>query len=179
VSNLLTYILAAAAGVLAIAFGFTTWQLSAASEALAQAHQELGAARTSLAQAVATARSNKASIDDLAGRLTQCVGQKQQVQEAEKAALAQAAKAEAQRGRALRQLTEAREKLYANDATCDAWGRAPVCGGVSGELRNLWERARGADADGGGGGAEDPVRGDRPDPAGDTGLVAAARAGGV
>lgn len=156
--SLLTEIAIGFAIFFATAFGFQTWQLHSADKALAAANQQLGAASASLNQAIDTAKSNEASIKTLTTRLTECVGTNQRVEEAAKTAAAAAAWAQAQRNAALRQLSDARKKLYANDATCAAWGSAPVCGGVSGGLRELWNATRSADENGAGRGTEAPVR---------------------
>ena len=158
--NLLNEIAIGFAIFFATAFGFQTWQLHSADKALALANQQLGAASASLNQAIDTAKSNEASINTLTTRLTECVGTNQRVEEAAKTAAATAARAQAQRNAALRQLTEARKKLYANDATCAAWGSAPVCAGVSRGLLDTWQATRSADQDGTDRHAAPPVRRD-------------------
>lgn len=165
-SNPLGSIAVAIALFFAVAFGFQTVQLHYADAALKVAKADLKAANESLDAAVTTAKSNHDAITDLSGRLTACVGETQRVRQAAETAAAQAARAQAQRNTALRQLSEARKELYASNATCAAWGSAPVCGGVSAGLRDLWSATRSADENGAGRGAEAPVRRDPGRPAG-------------
>lgn len=178
-SNPLTGIACAIALFFAVAFGFQTVQLHYADAALKVANADLKAAKESLDAAITTAKTNHDAITDLAGRLTACVGENQRVQQAAESAAAQAARAQAQRNTALRQLSDARKKLYANDATCAAWGSAPVCGGVSGGLRELWNATRSADENGADRGTEAPVRAHPAQPVDGTAVARSSDAGPV
>lgn len=178
-SSPLTSIAAAIALFFAVAFGFQTVQLHYADAALKGANADLKAAKESLDAAVTTAKSNHDAITDLTGRLTACVGENQRVQQAADSAAAQAARAQAQRNTALRQLSEAKKELYATNATCAAWGSAPVCGGVSAGLRDLWSATRSADENGAGRGSQAPVRRDPGQPAGGDSLAGPADPGPV
>jgi len=168
----LTYIAGILAAFFAIAFGFQTVQLKFADDALALSKKDLTAANTALATAVSVAKSNTATIADLTKRLNEAVGQNERVAEAAKKATDDAVLAQQQRNTALRQLNEARKKLYATNATCAAWGSAPVCGPVSNGLRDLWDATHRADENGGSGGGKTALRGD---PGGSAHGVAAPR----
>jgi len=66
----------------------------------------------------------------------------QLVQEAADRATAALVSAKKQRDRTLRQLTEAKEKLYAVDQACNSWGAQPVCRGVTVSLQSAWGAAQ-------------------------------------
>lgn len=115
--------------------------LAYANSAMAEAKATLKAVNQAMAQAVTANRSNTASILDLQQRLSDAVGRRQQVQAALAAAEAERDAAKAARNAASAALKAEREKTYATDPSCSAWGARPVCGAISNGLQQQWEDA--------------------------------------
>lgn len=81
------------------------------------------------------------AIDDLAKRLDEAVGKKQQTEQALASAEKQRDAARQARDTLLAQSRAETEKTYATDPTCAAWGRAPVCPGISDSVQKSWRAA--------------------------------------
>ena len=112
-----------------------------AKAAVAAADAKLTVSNRALAEATTANRSNTASILDLQQRLSEAVGRRQQVQAALAAAEAERDAAKAARNAASAALKAEREKTYATDPSCSAWGARPVCGAISNGLQQQWEDA--------------------------------------
>lgn len=114
--------------------------------------------------------TNVANVKALAQALKNQIGREQRTAQALAAADTALAAARAKAADYQRQLLAQRTSTYANDPTCAAWGRAAVCGAISGSVFDQWEAARGAggnDRAGGQAGAAagaDPAPHDRRDP---------------
>lgn len=79
-------------------------------------------------------------------RLLACVGDSTTAAASAERAAAERDAAVTERDAAMRAARARREKLYVDDADCAAWAAAPVCAGVSGELRDNWPSNRAAGA---------------------------------
>lgn len=122
-----------------------------ANSAMAEATATLNTVNEAMAQAITANRSNVAVITDLQQRLSDAVGRRQEVQAALAKAEADRDAARAARNAATAALNAQREKTYANDPSCAAWGARPVCGAISDGLQQQWK------------GAAAPAAGGKPD----------------
>lgn len=126
------------------------------------------------------AKTDRETIDKLAKKNAELVGQKQDVARAEAIASDNLARTRAQLNTANRQLTEARRTLYASDPTCSVLSVTPVCAGVGISLRTKWRQAQLAVAATAGvrGGVDiGAVRPDWRQPAGDAAIAGLATTG--
>lgn len=112
-----------------------------ARAAVATADAQLTVTGKALADALQANLTNNASIDQLQQRLDEAVGRRQQVQQALANAEAERDAARSARNAASAALKTDREKTYATDQSCAAWGARPVCGAISNGLQQQWERA--------------------------------------
>ena len=127
-------------------------QVTTGATDLASAKHDLGVTGQALNNALQTNLSMKTSVDDLAQRLQDEVGRRQNTQAVLEQAEQQRDAARSARDSAINTLKTEREKLYATDATCADWGQRPVCAAVSGSVQDQWRRAAGPGGDGGQGG---------------------------
>lgn len=100
-------------------------------------------------------------ITDLLNRLQAAIKSNERLDELLTEAETRAAVAARERADALNKLNAEKERMYATDPTCSAWGRAAVCAGISGGLQQQWEQARSAAPAGqaSGGGSPAPAAG--------------------
>lgn len=131
-------------------------KVASTDAALTLAKHDLAVTGKSLNNALQTNLSMKTSVDDLAQRLQDEVGRRQNTQAALEQAEHQRDAARSSRDTAIHNLKTEREKLYATDATCADWGARPVCAAVSDSLQEQWGRATspGGDRGQGGGGGQ-------------------------
>lgn len=120
-----------------------------AKAAVADVSGKLTVSDEALAAAATANTSNTAVIKDLQQRLSDAVGRRQEVQAALAKAEADRDAARAARNAATAALNAQREKTYANDPSCAAWGARPVCGAISDGLRQQWQDAATPAAGGG------------------------------
>lgn len=108
---------------------------------------------TRLAEVQAANKANADNVTTLAAKLEQAVGKNQETARILAAAEAARDAARVERDRALSRYQAEREKAYATNTTCGAWGSAPVCGVISDSVRQQWEQTRSGDS------GADPVGG--------------------
>lgn len=142
-----------------------TVQLSDAQAKLYVANTSVTLMQASIDNLQATLTNNAQVSDELAKRLHEAIGINQAIEQANQTALAERDAARAARDKAIFDLKTARNTLYATDPTCGAWGRAPVCGAISGSVFDQWQKA----AEPAAGGGEGPHRGSAGAPAGGPG----------
>lgn len=107
--------------------------------------------------------TNVGNVKQLAQALKNQIGREQRTAQALADADTALAAARAKAADYQRQLLAQRTETYANDPTCAAWGRAAVCGGITGSVFEQWEAARDPGRNDGAGGQARAAAG--PDPA--------------
>lgn len=134
---------------LVLALGYKTYESHDRAAAIAQHEQTIKYYENAIAGKddvikgwEKLAKTDRETIDKLAKKNAELVGQKQRVAEASAIAAANLAKTRAQLDTANRQLTEARRSLYASDPTCSILSVTPVCAGVGISLRDKWRQAQ-------------------------------------
>lgn len=140
-TGILLLVSAVLAGALVVQNARHSAALATVNASLATSENQLKVTGRSLAGALQSNLSMKTSVDDLAQRLQDEVGRRQETQAILERAENQRDAAKAARDTALSNLKTEREKLYATDATCADWGARPVCAAVSDSLQDQWRRA--------------------------------------
>lgn len=85
--------------------------------------------------------ANAAATDELAKRLSDEVGRKQDTAKALADAERSRDQARTARDLALNTIRDQREQTYATDSTCSAWAAAAVCGPVTDGVLQQWRQA--------------------------------------
>lgn len=149
-STAIVWAVLAVVGVLSAAVGTQTVRLWLLDAELTVALSAADQAKTLADANAAAARTNAGNVATLRGELAACIGEAQDTAEAEKTAQANLATVSKERARLADALKREREKTYAQDPACAAWGSAAVCPAVSDGLRIRWQTTRFGAADGAG-----------------------------
>jgi hypothetical protein len=116
----------------------------------------LAAADNARAAAVAANVSQKATVEELAARLDTAITENEGLDRLLTDANNTLRLVQRQRAEAIAKLEAEREKDYALDPSCGAWGAAAVCGRITGGLLDQWRGTQAAgrgDGNAAGGGA--------------------------
>lgn len=152
-------VFAALAALLVVGLGIQTWRLKDATADLATKTAEVTIANASIGTLKTSNASKDSANRDLTTRLTEAVGQKQAVDEARAAAIAELTAARSARDAALADAKKLRGRLYAQDKASREWAALPTSRGITVGVLDAWAAASGDDGSGNRS-AGPPVRGD-------------------
>jgi hypothetical protein len=146
--GILLALLLTACGALYVQAAAHDRDIAIAKAATSECETKLEATSTANQNLAAANAKQQAAVEDLVGKLDRAIGETERLDILLADAEARASAAHRERDRALAQVTELREKIYATDPSCAAWGAAPVCAAISDGVREGWNKARSAGWDG-------------------------------